>query len=80
MRFLPWHLGFFCRYRPFPRDEFEAESREHPLMQTRQSDPDDLPVARAGCCAIRATKCTNGWRRCCSMRSISTARLRGPRR
>lgn len=44
MRFLPWHLGFFCRYRPFPRDEFEAKSREHPLMQTRQSDPDDLPV------------------------------------
>lgn len=35
MRFLPWHLGFACRYRPLPRDRYEAASREHPLMQTR---------------------------------------------
>ncbi len=35
MRFLPWHLGFFCRYRPLPASEFRDASREHPLMQTR---------------------------------------------
>jgi tRNA-dihydrouridine synthase 3 len=39
-RFLPWHLGFFCRYRPLPEVPFEARSREHPLIQTRL---DNLP-------------------------------------
>ena len=35
MRFLPWHLGFFCRYRPLPAETFRAASREHPLLQSR---------------------------------------------
>lgn len=35
MRFLPWHFSFFCRYRPLPSASFEAQSREHPLLQTR---------------------------------------------
>jgi tRNA-dihydrouridine synthase 3 len=35
MRFLPWHLGFFARYRPLPQARYEDVSREHPLMQTR---------------------------------------------
>ncbi|HVQ29269.1 MAG TPA: tRNA-dihydrouridine synthase family protein [Vicinamibacteria bacterium] len=34
-RFLPWHLGFFCRYRPFPEAEHAEASRRHPLLQTR---------------------------------------------
>ena len=34
-RFLQWHLNFLCRYQPFPQDEFEAQAREHPLLQTR---------------------------------------------
>ncbi|PYQ22969.1 MAG: tRNA dihydrouridine synthase DusB [Acidobacteria bacterium] len=33
--FLPWHLNFFCRYRPLPEAEFEERSREHPLLQSR---------------------------------------------
>jgi tRNA-dihydrouridine synthase 3 len=33
--FLPWHMDFFCRYRPLPEEEFGAQSREHPLIQTR---------------------------------------------
>ncbi|MCA8951786.1 MAG: tRNA-dihydrouridine synthase family protein [Planctomycetes bacterium] len=41
LRFLPWHLGFFCRYRPFPRERFEAQSIEHPLLQTRRDDDAD---------------------------------------
>jgi tRNA-dihydrouridine synthase 3 len=40
LRFLPWHLGFFCRYRPFPEAEFAQAARQHPLLQTR---PVDLP-------------------------------------
>lgn len=44
MRFLPWHLGFFCRYRPLPESEWGDRARAHPLMQTRYEDPADLPV------------------------------------
>jgi tRNA-dihydrouridine synthase 3 len=35
LRFLPWHLNFFCRYRPLPEEEFGPSSREHPLLQSR---------------------------------------------
>ncbi len=35
LRFLPWHLNFFCRYRPFPKAEFAEQARQHPLIQTR---------------------------------------------
>ncbi|MFI5184053.1 MAG: tRNA-dihydrouridine synthase family protein, partial [Vicinamibacteria bacterium] len=41
LRFLPWHLGFFCRYRPLPEAVFEAPSREHPLIQTRLADDEE---------------------------------------
>ncbi len=44
MRFLPWHLGFFWRYRPLPRGEFDEMSMEHPLMQTRIPAETDLPL------------------------------------
>lgn len=39
LRFLPWHLNFFCRYRPLPEAEFEERSREHPLLQSRLPMP-----------------------------------------
>lgn len=42
MYFLPWHLGFFCRYRPLPEAQFAAAAREHPLMQTRAADAESL--------------------------------------
>jgi tRNA-dihydrouridine synthase 3 len=46
-RFLAWHLGFFCRYRPFPEADFAAASEEHPLLQTRQADDGELsPMER----------------------------------
>lgn len=38
MRFLPWHLGFFCRYRPLSSEHWQEASREHPLIQTRMPD------------------------------------------
>lgn len=44
MRFLPWHLGFFWRYRAFPESQFGADSLEHPLMQTRYPAETDLPL------------------------------------
>ncbi len=34
--FLPWHLGFFCRYRPLPEAEYGALALEHPLIHRRQ--------------------------------------------
>ncbi|MFI5184165.1 MAG: tRNA-dihydrouridine synthase family protein [Vicinamibacteria bacterium] len=42
LHFLPWHLGFLCRYRPLPEVPFQARSREHPLIQTRLDDAPDL--------------------------------------
>jgi tRNA-dihydrouridine synthase 3 len=42
--FLPWHLGFFCRYRPLPEARYRAQSRQHPLLQTRLPDDEDLPL------------------------------------
>lgn len=42
LRFLPWHLGFFCRYRPFPEAEYAEEAREHPLLQTRHPDREEV--------------------------------------
>lgn len=47
LRFLPWHLGFFCRYRPLPEVPFEAQSREHPLIQTRLDAAPDLSALEA---------------------------------
>lgn len=45
MRFLPWHLGFFCRYRPLSGDRWQQAAQEHPLIQTRMADDEpDLPV------------------------------------
>ena len=44
MRFLPWHFGFFCRYRPLSGERWMAASREHPLIQTRMPDDEELPV------------------------------------
>jgi tRNA-dihydrouridine synthase 3 len=44
MFFLPWHLGFFCRYRPLPVEHWREPSRRHPLLQTRLPDDEELPV------------------------------------
>jgi len=44
MGFLPWHLGFFCRYRPLPEAEWAERARTHPLLQTRQPLGEDLPA------------------------------------
>lgn len=33
--FLPWHLGFFCRYRPLPKSHYESLSNIQPLISTR---------------------------------------------
>jgi tRNA-dihydrouridine synthase 3 len=44
MRFLPWHFGFFCRYRALPQAQWEAASRRHPLIQTRMPAAEGLPV------------------------------------
>ncbi|MBK8980086.1 MAG: tRNA-dihydrouridine synthase family protein [Planctomycetes bacterium] len=49
MRFLPWHLGFFARWRPLPEAVWIERAREHPLLQTRLDDerPADLqPLER----------------------------------
>jgi tRNA-dihydrouridine synthase 3 len=33
--FLPWHLDFFCRYRPLPEETYGEQARAHPLLQSR---------------------------------------------
>jgi tRNA-dihydrouridine synthase 3 len=35
LEFMPWHFGFFCRYRPLPESVYGEMAREHPLLQTR---------------------------------------------
>jgi tRNA-dihydrouridine synthase 3 len=39
MRFLPWHLDFFCRYVPTPEELYGEAAREHPLLQSRLQPP-----------------------------------------
>ena len=47
MRFLPWHLDFFCRYVPTPEELYGEASREHPLLQSRlQPPPPSSPLER----------------------------------
>ena len=47
MRFLPWHLGFFCRYRPLPEEAFAEQARAHPLLQSRlDAGPFASPLER----------------------------------
>ncbi|GLI71425.1 hypothetical protein VaNZ11_016639, partial [Volvox africanus] len=42
--FFPWHFDFLTRYRPLPEAVYGAQSRERPLILTRQ----DLTDARVG--------------------------------
>ncbi len=46
MRFLPWHLAFFCRYVPLPEQEHAAAAREHPLLHSRLTPPSATPLER----------------------------------
>jgi tRNA-dihydrouridine synthase 3 len=39
MRFLPWHLNFFCRYVPLPEEQYGEAARGHPLLQSRLQAP-----------------------------------------
>lgn len=49
--FMPWHLGFFCRYRPLPESVFGGRALDDPLLQSRlglavdgEGDFNDLPI------------------------------------
>lgn len=44
MFFLPWHMGFFARYRPLPASRYRDQSRVHPLLQTRMPDTEEVPL------------------------------------
>jgi tRNA-dihydrouridine synthase 3 len=45
LRFLPWHLNFFCRYVPLPEARHAEAAREHPLIQSRvQAPPAESPL------------------------------------
>jgi len=47
LRFLPWHMNFFCRYVPLPEDPYEEQARAHPLLQSRvQAPPPGSPLER----------------------------------
>jgi tRNA-dihydrouridine synthase 3 len=47
MEFMPWHFGFFCRYRPLPETVYGAMAREHPLLQTRLGVVESAAIAAA---------------------------------
>jgi tRNA-dihydrouridine synthase 3 len=40
LRFLPWHMNFFCRYLPLPEEQYLEPSRVHPLLQSRLQAPE----------------------------------------
>lgn len=45
MRFLPWHLEWFSRYRPLSGERWMAAAKQHPLLQTRMPDDETgLPL------------------------------------
>jgi tRNA-dihydrouridine synthase 3 len=47
MRFLPWHMNFFCRYVPLPEDPYQEQAQAHPLLQSRlQAPPPASPLER----------------------------------
>lgn len=51
MYFLPWHLGFLCRYRPLPASVYsDTSSATTPLMQARHSIANKL--VRVQCCLL----------------------------
>jgi tRNA-dihydrouridine synthase 3 len=39
LRFLPWHMNFFCRFVALPESEHASAAREHPLLQSRLAPP-----------------------------------------
>jgi len=39
LRFLPWHLNFFCRYVPLPEEQYREQALVHPLLQSRLQAP-----------------------------------------
>jgi len=53
LRFLPWHLGFFSRYRPLPEDAYAERARAHPLIQTRLSAGEGLTPLESLLCDPR---------------------------
>jgi tRNA-dihydrouridine synthase 3 len=47
LRFLPWHMNFFCRYVPLPEADYAEQARAHPLLQSRlQAPPPASPLER----------------------------------
>jgi tRNA-dihydrouridine synthase 3 len=47
MRFLPWHLNFFCRYVALPEADHGEAAKAHPLIQSRvQAGPPSSPLER----------------------------------
>jgi tRNA-dihydrouridine synthase 3 len=47
MRFLAWHLNFFCRYRPLPEERYAERARAYPLLQSRlEAGPFASPLER----------------------------------
>ncbi len=48
MKFLPWHLELFSRYRYLPQTQYSEEALRHPLIQSRIGNMDQVvdPVQR----------------------------------
>eukprot|EP00472_Partenskyella_glossopodia_P012652 CAMPEP_0197540850 /NCGR_PEP_ID=MMETSP1318-20131121/66832_1 /TAXON_ID=552666 /ORGANISM="Partenskyella glossopodia, Strain RCC365" /LENGTH=139 /DNA_ID=CAMNT_0043099957 /DNA_START=625 /DNA_END=1044 /DNA_ORIENTATION=- len=56
--FLPWHFGFFCRYRPLDEEQFLEASKSHPLIQSSRII-DDLLVGEEVSRLEALLRCTN---------------------
>ncbi len=46
LRFMLWHLRFFCRYVPLPEAEHGTAARQHPLLHSRLQPPASSSLER----------------------------------
>jgi len=57
--FMPWHMGFFCRYRPLPEALFSGRAIDDPLLQSRLDIAVDGESLEALSPVERLLRCTS---------------------
>ena len=65
MRFLPWHLNFFCRYVPLPEEQYAEAGARAPTAAVAHPGAAPLVSPSRSCWETRALKRTRSWPRSC---------------
>ena len=72
MRFLPWHLNFFCRYVPLPEAAVRRAGARAPAAAVAHPGAAARRLPSRGCSATPARKRTRSWPRSCWPRRRET--------